>query len=295
MFRSTLQNSEIAVATATDSIKIALIRDFAVQVNATVATPAATTFDSAVAATLIKQDLTYTADAEGAAGNAITVAYTAGATAGAEVVSLVDSAISVQIETGVSTATQVKAAVDASVAASALISVAVSGTGGTAQVTSAAAPLTGGADADFDLSTDAITIADHGYKLGLKVAATTAGTLPTGLSATNYYVIFVDEDTIKLAASAALASAGTAVNLTGDGGGQHTLTPAAIGGCSLKLQASNDDSNWVDITSASVNITATGSQMIHCTNAGYAWVRGLSALTAGQPALEVIISGKERQ
>lgn len=86
------------------------------------------------------QDLTYTADAAGPGGTAITIAYTTGATAGSEVVTVMGNAISVQIESGVSTATQVKAAVDSSAPASALISVAITGTGGTAQ-TAPVAPL----------------------------------------------------------------------------------------------------------------------------------------------------------
>ncbi len=98
----------------------------------------------AVVASLILQDLTYTADVAGVGGNSITVRYTTGATAGSEIVSVVTNAITVQIDTGVSTATQVKAAVDASIAASALISVAISGTGSNAQVAVAATPLTGG-------------------------------------------------------------------------------------------------------------------------------------------------------
>lgn len=107
------------------------------------------TYDAANAASLVVQDLTYTADTAGAAGNSITIAYTGGATAGAEVVTVVGSAISVQIETGVSTATQVKTAVDASGAAAALVNVTISGTAGDAQVVAAAAPLAGGDDADF--------------------------------------------------------------------------------------------------------------------------------------------------
>lgn len=102
----------------------------------------------AVAASKVIQDLTYTADTAGSAGNLITIAYTTGATAGAEVVTVSGSAISVQISTGVSTATEIKTAVDASVAASALIAVAISGTGGNAQVAAAAANLAGGLGAN---------------------------------------------------------------------------------------------------------------------------------------------------
>lgn len=97
------------------------------------------------AASLVVQDLTYTAVADlGQDGNSITIAYAAGGTAGAEAVTVVGNAISVSIEDGVSTATQVKAAIDASAAALALISVAVSGTGSNAQAAAVATALAGG-------------------------------------------------------------------------------------------------------------------------------------------------------
>jgi hypothetical protein len=106
-------------------------------------------WNSAVASSLVVQDLTYTADTAGEAGDLISITYTGGGTAGSEVVSVVGNAISVQIQTGVSTATQVKAAVDADVTASALISVAITGVGATAQVVAAAAFLAGGEDNEF--------------------------------------------------------------------------------------------------------------------------------------------------
>jgi hypothetical protein len=101
------------------------------------------------AASIIIQDLTYTADTAGVAGNDISITYTGGGTAGAEVVTVSGNSISVQIQSGVSTATQVKTAVDASVAASALISVAVSGTGATAQTTVAQTFLEDGFDTTY--------------------------------------------------------------------------------------------------------------------------------------------------
>jgi hypothetical protein len=72
---------------------------------------------AAIAATAEIQDLTFAADATGAAGNGTTISYTDGATAGAEVVTVVGSALNVQIQSGTSTATQVKTAFDASEAA----------------------------------------------------------------------------------------------------------------------------------------------------------------------------------
>lgn len=92
---------------------------------------------------LVVQDLTYTAKLAGAGGDAITVTYTTGGTAGAEAVSVLSNAITVQIESGVSTATQIKAAFDASSAAIALATVAVTGTGSTAQTSASVASLDG--------------------------------------------------------------------------------------------------------------------------------------------------------
>ena len=103
------------------------------------------TVPASTAATAVIQDLTYTAVATNQSGNLVNIAYTTGGTAGSEVVTVIGNAISIQIETAVSTATQVKAAFDGSAAALALATVAISGTGSTAQTAPVAATfLTGG-------------------------------------------------------------------------------------------------------------------------------------------------------
>jgi hypothetical protein len=89
---------------------------------------------AAVKASLVVQDLTYTAKNGGEAGNLISVEYLDTGTAGAEVVTVTSNKISVSMEDGVSTATQVKAAVDGSAAAMLLVGVTISGTAGDAQV-----------------------------------------------------------------------------------------------------------------------------------------------------------------
>jgi hypothetical protein len=105
--------------------------------------------DAGVAADLAVQDLTYTADVAGVAGNDITIAYIADGTAGAETVDVTGTDIVVHMDatpvTG-STATQIKTAVDASAPASALISVAVTGTGSNVQAAAAETPLADGAE-----------------------------------------------------------------------------------------------------------------------------------------------------
>ena len=81
-------------------------------------------------------------------------------------------------------------------------------------------------DADVNTSTDVITVDENDFLYtGQAVALTTSGTLPSGLSATTYYVIRVSSTTIKLATSRANADDGTAVDITAAaGGGTHTLT-----------------------------------------------------------------------
>lgn len=82
-------------------------------------------------------------------------------------------------------------------------------------------------DAAVNTGTEEITI-DSNLSLytGQAVALTNVGgALPTGLSATTYYVIRVSATVIKLATSRANADDGTAVNITAAaGGGTHTLT-----------------------------------------------------------------------
>lgn len=109
------------------------------------------TYDAANAASVVIQDLTYTADTAGAAGNNITIEYVGGGTAGSETVSVAGSVIEVTIEDGVSTATQVKAAIDGEAPAAALVDVTVSGTGSNAQDVQGPTALAGGDDADLSV------------------------------------------------------------------------------------------------------------------------------------------------
>lgn len=256
---------------------------FSCQAVYDVSSPGAKTFDSGVAALLAVQDLTYTADVRGVAGNSITIAYTAGGTAGAEVVTVVGTAISVQIESGVSTGTQVKTAVDASVAASALISVAITGTGSNAQVTASVTPLATGVNSEVDITANTLAIPSHGYSTGLKVRLTTTGTLPGGLAtATDYFVIVVDDNTIKLATSLVNAEAGTAIDITtqGSSGAVNTVTAVALSGASVTFQKSNDGVNWINIE-ATTSISADGSVLLSQPNVCYRYFKAVKAITAG--------------
>lgn len=84
----------------------------------------------------------------------------------------------------------------------------------------------GFADGDVTVGTDSINSTAHGLSTGDIVQLTSSGTLPAGLAlATDYYVIRVDADNFKLAASAIDAENGDAVDITAAaGGGTHTVT-----------------------------------------------------------------------
>lgn len=79
-------------------------------------------------------------------------------------------------------------------------------------------------------ATEIFTSAAHGLKNGdgpLQVS-NSGGALPTGLTAvTDYYVIFIDVNTFKLATSLALALAGTNLLISTDGTGTQSIVSTA--------------------------------------------------------------------
>ena len=82
---------------------------------------------------------------------------------------------------------------------------------------------------DIDVTTDEISITDHGLSTATAITynqGTGTVTSPTPLSdGTEYFVIVVDDDTIKLALTSVAANAGTAINITNAGSGNHILEP----------------------------------------------------------------------
>lgn len=126
-----------------------------------------------------------------------------------------------------------------------------------------------------------ITITAHGFFTGLKVALTGTN-LPTGLSATNYWVIVIDANTISLASSLANAVAGTKVAITAAGTtADADLAPAALGGVVIKLQASNDGVNFTDISGKTVTVSATGSTLWDLGSVTYRVLRVSEAASTG--------------
>ena len=135
-------------------------------------------------------------------------------------------------------------------------------------LTVSGATLTGGEDLSY------ITLTAHSFVTGLAVALTGTN-LPAGLSATDYWVIVVDEDTIRLASSLSNANAGTFVIITTAGTtADAELTPAALGSSTVVVEASLDGENFFAYaTPKTVTITTTGNQFLDCGQLTVPYVR----------------------
>jgi hypothetical protein len=90
---------------------------------------------------------------------------------------------------------------------------------------------TAGIATAVNVTDNTITFTAHGLTTGRDFALSIgSGSLPAGLSATTYYAIVVDANTIKFASSRANAEAGTAVDITdyGTEAQTMTITPGSI-------------------------------------------------------------------
>jgi hypothetical protein len=105
-----------------------------------------------------------------------------------------------------------------------------------------------------------VSLTGHGLSTGACIELTTTGTLPTNLSAnTNYYIIYVGEDTFRLATSAANAIAGTAIDTSGGSpSGTHSLRhcPFGISGSSNFLLPNRQAVVGVGAGSQTINTRA---------------------------------------
>ena len=156
------------------------------------------------------------------------------------------------------------------------------------------AETTAGVTTTVDQTNNYITIAAHPYVTGTKAALTTTTTLPTGLSATNYWIVKINANTIGLSTSLALATAGTLVDITGDGVGTHTLTCTTAAGNVFKAQKSNDGVTYTDISSMTVTSdTATLSTWFEIANPTYKYMKLLYTPAAGQASLTTTVCQKK--
>jgi len=147
---------------------------------------------------------------------------------------------------------------------------------------------------DVNIFTDQITVTGHGYTTGVKGQFTTTGTLPSGINlATDYWIIKVDNDTISIATSLANAQAGTVETLNSVGSGTHTFTPTAFGGAVLKLQSSNDGTNFIDLPSCQITLSASGCSLFNVVEPAYRHLRFAFIPGAGAVDLKVVLNGHD--
>ena len=95
----------------------------------------------------------------------------------------------------------------------------------------------------LSVANDTLTFRNHRFVTGQRVIYTDGGgTVITGLAdGTAYFIIKVDQNTIKLATSASNSATGTAIDLTGVGsGGSHTLT-VSFDGVNTKFKATHNN------------------------------------------------------
>jgi hypothetical protein len=100
---------------------------------------------------------------------------------------------------------------------------------------------TTGVASSVDVTANTIALPSHGWTTGKAFALTIdSGTLPAGTSATTYYAIVVDANSIKLASSLANAEAGTTVDITDQGTADKimSLTPVISGSGIFKVEMS---------------------------------------------------------
>lgn len=152
-------------------------------------------------------------------------------------------------------------------------------------------PSTAGVNSKVNPVLNTISITAHGYPSGLKLQASSSGTLPAGLStSTDYFVILVDANTIQLASSLSNAQAGTAIDITGYGtnSATGTLTPTTLAGGSVQLQKSNDGITFVN-DGSSVSVAASGTYWLEKTDPTAAYMCISYSLTAGSFSASSII------
>jgi hypothetical protein len=150
--------------------------------------------------------------------------------------------------------------------------------------------------ANVDVTANTITITAHGFVTGLKIPLTGTN-LPGGLSATNYWAIVVDANTIKVATSLANAVAGTAVDITTQGTSvDATLTRRpALGSSTFACYGSNDNVNFVALTSMTVTITAAGTSLFRLGAPDYRYLQlRFTAPVAGALTISAIVNVRRR-
>lgn len=121
--------------------------------------------------------------------------------------------------------------------------------------------LRGGQNSAINITSDEITIPNHGLGTGMQVLYTSATAtvgIPPLLNGATYFIIAVDANNVRISTSASAALANIYQNLTSStttGPHNFTLTPLALTGTpTITWQEGNDGNNW-----STVNASTTTS------------------------------------
>lgn len=159
----------------------------------------------------------------------------------------------------------------------------------------------GGTESAVSIATDTFSRTSHGLTTGMAVSitTTTGSTPPTGLTGGGtYYAIRIDANIYRLATSTTNAANSQSVNITAlTGSGTFImraspLTTAANNG--FKWQASNDGTNFGDLSISSVTYSAAGSTLWDFQFNNYRYLRvNFVAPATGGIALTVKMNGRK--
>lgn len=66
-------------------------------------------------------------------------------------------------------------------------------------------------------------------------------------------------------------------------------------GGNVKLQGSNDNSNWSDLSGTSNSISATGTILINRVDDGFKYIRAVFEISSGSYTADAVLTGRERK
>lgn len=148
---------------------------------------------------------------------------------------------------------------------------------------------------------DTFTKAGHGLKTGMCVRVSTDGlALPSPLAAgTDYWVIRIDNDVVKLALTYADATAATAVPIdltdTGSAAATVTLTPQTNAGTVVIERAINPTNKTSSLTWKTLQtynlVTDTSPKTYAVTDNPYSWIRVTWSVTKGALSTNTAVLG----
>ena len=185
----------------------------------------------------------FTADTIGSAGNGITVEYTDGAPTSTPVVSVLLNAITVQIQNGITTANQIVSAISGFPAAAALIDAVAVGVGTTPQVAPAGpVTLSGGANAIGAAGAEVVSVTVNAIKVKLQSGVSTATQVKAAVDA--------------FPAAAALVN----VAITGAGGNPQTAPTGPTNLAGGQIGTYPPGSELVEVFGTKIKVTFQSGQ-----------------------------------